>query len=80
MNGKSKTFVVCAIFCLLQFRVVAEKKCKFGVSYEDYRTGGKTLEEVKNKIEYKTCSSETEVCLSIRADELEIKIGTRKNR
>ena len=73
MNGKTKLFVVYAIFCVLHTRV-AGRQCMNGVSYESSRKG--TLEEVIGNIGYETCSSPEDACVSIRADEIGINLET----
>ena len=70
MNGKTKLFVIFAIFCVLHTRVAAERKCKHGVSYEADRKG--TLSEVLGNIDEQTCSSGVVECVSIRADEVQV--------
>ena len=73
MNGKTKLFVIFAIICVLHTCTAAERKCKHGVSYKAGRKG--TLKEVKESIGKETCRLQTDVCLSIRADEVQSTMG-----
>ena len=70
MNEKIMLFVIFAIFCVLHTRVAAESKCKHGVSMEADRKG--TLQEAMENIGEETCNSAAEVCMSIRADALDV--------
>ena len=65
-----KVYVIYAIFSVLQTSVIADKKCKKGLSLEDDREG--SLEEVKGSLGEEMCQRDIHTCMSIRVDEIEI--------
>ena len=76
MNGKTKLFVVYAIFCVLHTCTAAATKCRLGVSWEADRRG--TLEEAKVDLEEEECSTPMEACVSIKVDEIQVFGVTRE--